>query len=547
MNMPLWFSNLTFWSAQVALLVLAAGFLPRLFQIHQPRVLIVYWRALLAIALVVTFLQPWHRAQSIAAFEIGTDTAGAGVIPASSHALARWHLPSLPVIAQIVGVVILAGIAARLAILVLGLLRLRQFRQASSPISALAESAVVLEDMRLLIDARAEFRISSDVDSPVTFGFAAPVILLPERFPLMDARFQAAIACHELLHVRRRDWLHHLSEEILRAAFWFHPAIAWLIARIRLTREQVVDLEVIKLTKARKTYMEALLEFTARRPLAAAIPAPPFLVERQLIERVALMLKEVRMSRTRLIASLAVISCCVALAVTLAARTFPLKGEPLLSQAAPTSGVTGGISGGVEGGVGGELAKQQHVDEPNVDRSTIWIDTVKRGPMVRQVRGLGTLIHADSGNLAARITLPEFMVKDMHPNQNAAIASKDDPWTKGHVHSVSREVVNGTVAVDITFDAVPGWASEGREIDATIDIEKLDNILYVGRPVHVTANSTASLFKMPRDGNEAERVTAKFGRSSVNAIEVLDGLKEGDKIILSDMSSWDNFNRIQIK
>src|SRR5215475_1240229 len=162
--------------------------------------------------------------------------------------------------------------------------------------------------MRSLVNARAEFRLSAQVKSPVTFGFATPVILLPERVISMSARAQAAIVCHELIHVLRRDWAHHLAEEIIRGTFWFHPGIAWLIGRVRLAREQVVDRQVLTLTNARKTYLEALLEFASNRPFTAAIPAPPFLVERQLAERVALMLKEVRMSRTRLIASLAAIA-----------------------------------------------------------------------------------------------------------------------------------------------------------------------------------------------------------------------------------------------
>src|ERR1700726_4423558 len=137
----------------------------------------------------------------------------------------------------------------------------------------------------------------------------------------MDTRFQSAIACHELLHVRRHDWAHHLSEEIVRAALWFHPAIAWLIARGRLAREQVVDLEVVRLTKARKPYLEALLEFAAGHAPAAAIPAPPFLSERQLAERVALMAKEVHMSRRRLVVSLIAIACCLAVTATLAVWT----------------------------------------------------------------------------------------------------------------------------------------------------------------------------------------------------------------------------------
>jgi TonB family protein len=364
MNTPYWFSNLTYWSAQVALLVLAAGFLPYIFKIRQPRVLLIYWRALIAVSLLLPFAQPWHRPEIFSTINyaprIGEFTPI--VIATSAPPVAHWYFPSAQITAEIIGVIILAGIAARFTILVLGLVKLRQFRRASSPISNHAESSALLNEMRVRVNTGGEFRLSSDVASPVTFGLTTPVILLPERFPSLDAQYQSAIACHELLHVRRRDWAHHLSEEILRVAFWFHPAIAWLIARIRLSREQVVDLEVIKLTDARKPYLEALLEFTNSRALASAIPAPPFLVERQLAERVALMLKEVRMSRTRLIASLTAIAACLGVVATLAVWTFPLKAAPHYSlppiQSTDTavvhvvpgliiSGITQGVPGGV--------------------------------------------------------------------------------------------------------------------------------------------------------------------------------------------------------
>jgi TonB family protein len=332
MNTPYWFSDLAYWSAQVALLVLAAGFLPHIFKIRQPRVLLIYWRALIVVSLLLPFAQPWHQSESFAninfAPRIGEFTP---IVIATSAPAPHWHFPSAQIIAEIIGLIILAGIAARFTILALGLIKLRQFRQSSSPISNHAESSAVLDDMRVRVNTVGEFRLSSDVSSPVTFGLTAPVILLPERFPTLHAQYQSAIACHELLHVRRRDWAHHLSEEILRAALWFHPAIAWLIARIRLSREQVVDLEVIKLTDARKPYLEALLEFTNSRALATAIPAPPFLVEGQLAERVALMLKEVRMSRTRLIASLTAIAVSLAVVATLVVWTFPLKAAPRIS------------------------------------------------------------------------------------------------------------------------------------------------------------------------------------------------------------------------
>jgi beta-lactamase regulating signal transducer with metallopeptidase domain len=573
MNTPLWFSNLLFWSAQVAVLALAAAFLPRLLQLRQPRVLLAYWRALLAVAFLLPVIQPWHRVPAFSAFVIAPDVTNVAATPIP--VASPWNFPSLELIVRILGVAILAGIAVRFAILALGLLKLRQFRQASSSISSFAETATVLEEMRAILKTRAEFRLSSDVLSPVTFGFTAPVILLPAHFPALDARFQSAIACHELLHVRRRDWAHHLLEEVIRAIFWFHPAIAWLIARVRLAREQVVDLEVIELTNARKTYLQALLEFTASRA-AAPIPAPPFLVERQLAERVALMLKEVRMSRTRLIASLTAISCCIVLAVALAIWTFPLKAAPRFPQNPPQSGiaqgvsggVTGGISAGINGGVSGATAVTPSVqgvnggiaggisggvgtavrgtsfsDIPTVESNTIWTDTVKRGPMVRQVRGLGTLVRAKDFTIA-KVLLPESMTREVHANQNAAISTQKGPLATGHVISVSREVVNGTVAVDIALDAVP--TKFPTQIDATIDVEKIDNVLYVGRPVHGAQNSTIPLFKIVKDGIEAVRVEVKLGRVSVNTIEVLDGLKEGDKIILSDMSSYDNADRVHI-
>jgi beta-lactamase regulating signal transducer with metallopeptidase domain len=580
MNTPLWFSNLIFWSAQVALLVLAAGFLPRLFQIRQPRVLLVYWRALLAISLVLPIIQPWHRLPGAAAIVIAPDITAVRVVPASSPAVSHWHFPSLPLIAQIFGAVILVGIAVRFAILAMGLLKLRHLRRASSPISLFPESAAALEGMRARLEISTEFRLSPNVDSPVTFGLAAPVVLLPERFPSVDAQFQAAIACHELLHVRRHDWAQHLAEEILRATLWFHPAIAWLIARVRLAREQVVDLEVIRLTQERKPYLEALLEFATGRSRIAAIPAPPFLVERQLAERVALMLKEVRMSRTRLIASLTAISCCIAFAVILVVSTFPLKAAPRPGQNPPIGGVVGGVangvaggvasgvakgvaqgvlggvidgvSGGVNGGTGGGVAggvggSSSH-DIPTVENNSIWTDTVKRGRMVRQVRGLGTLVRAeDSAGLVARVALPVVQAADLKPNQSATVDTRLG-IVKGHVRGINASASDGTRTVYVSLDGpLPEGAVADLPIDATIDIEKLDNILYVGRPVHGAANTSVSLFKIVKEGAEAVRVNVKLGRSSVNTIEVLDGLQSGDKIILSDMSAYDNADRIHLK
>ena len=561
MNLPMWFSNVLSWAVQVGLLALAAALLVRFFRIREPRFLLVFWRSLLAVSLALPLLQPWHRPASIPTITVLSE---APLEPPSAPAVPRSHLLSIEVLAEGVAIVVLAGVIARFLLLGIGLVKLRRLRQASSPVPAGSESSAILDEMRTRLRADAEFRLSSRIDSPVTFGFIYPVILLPERFLSLDARFQSAIACHELLHVRRRDWAHHLAEEVVRSAFWFHPAIAWLISRIRLAREQLVDLEVLTVTSARKVYLEALLEFTGNRAHIAAVPAPPFLAECQLVERVALMLKEVRMSRTRLIASLGVISCCLALVVGLAARSFPLKGAPLPTQSAPKTGITGGVAGGVSGtasggvsggisggiaggingGVNGEIAKTQGGGEPSVAYNTIWTDTVKRGPMFRQIRGLGKLVSAADSTLVARITVPVFLTVDLRPNQSATVDTRMG-LVKGHVVSINAS--GDTCSIDVALDvALPERATVGLSIDATIDIEKLENVLYVGRPVHGEANTSIGLFKISKDGLEAQRVSVKLGRSSVNTIEVLDGLQAGDKIILSDMSEFDSADHIRI-
>ena len=667
MEMPLWFANLVFWSVQVALLVLTAGVLPRALKLRQPRVLFAYWRSLLATSLLLPFIQPWHRPREGAPMVISADLVGVSLPAPSRPAAGHWHLPSLQTIAPLLGIVILVGIALRFAILALGLLKLHRLRDSSRPIASARESAAVLRAIATLVAAPAEFRLSAEVESPVTFGLMAPVVLLPERFRTLDPRFQSAIACHELLHVRRRDWAHHLGEEVLRAVFWFHPAIAWLVSRVRLAREQIVDLEVVRLTEARKPYLESLLEFTNGRTPIAAIPAPPFLSERQLVERMALMLKEVRMSRKRVIASLVAISCCLVLVIALAAWTFPLEGAP---QPAPSArvrqenldrrvpllrrievrhhdftgdvlsdkvvndeqtrlnqlpgrltvetaydqakagkmagvledfwgergitvevrtaltpygrsagyanlqfdvykqtilpgrleggiaggvaeGVSGGVAEGIRGGISGPLSTHPSADEPSVDDSTIWLDTVKRGPMLREVRGLGTLGGAEgSENSLAKVTLPALLAADVRPNQNATIDTRKGlvKGLKGHVISLSPSSSDGTRTVTITLDASlpPGFRGQALEVVATIDVEKLDNVLFVGRPIHSSPNTAVFLYRITNNGSEAVRTYAKLGRASVTTMEVLDGLKEGDKVILSDMSSVGEAERVRI-
>ena len=139
---------------------------------------------------------------------------------------------------------------------------------------------------------------------------------------------QDAILCHEILHVRRRDWLFTLVEELVRSVFWFHPAIWWLLGEIGLAREQVVDRQVVELTRSRDEYLDALLAIAGAKPRLDLAPAPLFLRKRHLKQRVVSIMKEVRMSKTRSISSLAAGLGILALACWFVTATFPLAAAP---------------------------------------------------------------------------------------------------------------------------------------------------------------------------------------------------------------------------
>jgi HlyD family secretion protein len=188
------------------------------------------------------------------------------------------------------------------------------------------------------------------------------------------------------------------------------------------------------------------------------------------------------------------------------------------------------------------------VDPPSVDGDDIWTATVKKGSMLWQVRGIGTLVSSGhSANLIARVMVPDTFVADMRLNQNAEVDTRN-VTTLGHVSYISPSSSNAMRSVDIMLDSpLPVGAGANLQVDAIIELGKLDNIQYVARPVHANQNSLIGVFRVVDDGGRAVRVDVKFGRASVNAIEVLSGLKEGDKIIPSDMIAWDNFDQIRLR
>ena len=154
---------------------------------------------------------------------------------------------------------------------------------------------------------------------------------------------------------------------------------------------------------------------------------------------------------------------------------------------------------------------------------------------------------ADPKKLKAEIKIAETQAKDVVIGQKATIDTRNGV-VKGHVSRIDPSVQNGTVTVDVAIDdPLPQGARPDLSVDGTIEIENLKDVLFVGRPVHGQSDSSIGIFKVVEEGAEAVRINVKLGRSSVNTIEVVQGLQVGDKVILSDMSAWDNFDRIRLK
>jgi RND family efflux transporter MFP subunit len=149
--------------------------------------------------------------------------------------------------------------------------------------------------------------------------------------------------------------------------------------------------------------------------------------------------------------------------------------------------------------------------------------------------------------LKAALQIAETQARDIQIGQPATVDTHNGV-IPGHVTRIDPSVVNGTRTVDVTLDGpLPAGAVPQLSVDGTIDLERMTDVLFVGRPALGNENTTLSLFKIDPDGKGATRVPVKVGRASVNDIQVVEGLHEGDTVILSDMSRWDNVDRIRLE
>ena len=316
-------ANIVAYGLQVTVLVAAAAALARAFRIEEPRALLAYWRTLLLVCLVFPLCQPWKtvtppaRESAVVVTTARAVALSGGVAPPASGPV-TWPIGDLVLI------VFAAGVAGRALWLTIGACALRRLRRDASPLAPLPDAVRHAQER---LGARAAVLVSDRVKGPITFGLLRPVIVFPPTVLAMPDHVLEAIAYHELLHVRRRDWLAEILEEMVRMVLWFHPAVWWLIGRIQLTREQVVDRAAIQLTDSRDRYVEALVAVALSNAPSAFTPVSAFLRRHVLKKRVARILQETTMTTRRLMASLTASAALLALAATFAVRSFPLEAE----------------------------------------------------------------------------------------------------------------------------------------------------------------------------------------------------------------------------
>jgi protein TonB len=323
-------ANFLAYAAQVTLVVLACAGLPRVLGLRAPSVQYVFWRTVLVVCLLLPIVQPWrpHVMVFVPAPSQGGLLAPAPPAPGPPPAAGQaapfdW--------AAALGLVLAVGVIARLAWIGLGTLRLRRMRRRAT------EAAFGFDDVRQTIGVTAQILWSSDVRHPVTFGVLEPVVLLPIALKSADLPAQRAVVAHELNHAKRRDWAWVVAEEVVRSVFWFHPAIWWLVSRVQLARETVVDELSILVTNARRTYLDTLLAFADDTGLASS---PAFSARRHLFHRVMLLSKEGQMSSIRVAMSSCVLILALGGGTWEAVKAFPLYGGVTQDQTPPRDPVS---------------------------------------------------------------------------------------------------------------------------------------------------------------------------------------------------------------
>ena len=186
----------------------------------------------------------------------------------------------------------------------------------------------------------------------------------------------------------------------------------------------------------------------------------------------------------------------------------------------------------------------QSLEVPAGDSGVVSDLTLQLGQWVLAGTVLAKVVQP--GRLKAVLQIPETQAKDVTIGQKAAIDTRNG-IIPGRVVRIDPNAINGTVVVDVALDAaLPPGARPDLSVDGKIEIDRLEHVLYTGRPANGQSNSMVPMFKLTEDGHYADRVQVQVGRASVSTIEIQRGLKVGDSVVLSDMSQWDNADRVKI-
>ena len=329
MTVSLW--SLAAYALQLAALVTVAFAAMWMLRIRIPRHSLRLWQAVLAIALLLPLAQVGRVEPS--ALQVFAGTISAAALSESAALIVPAGLDP----GRIVLLIVAAGIGARLLWLGLGLIKLRSIVARASLDDRFAD---ITGELTGSLGVTATVWVSDDLEGPATVGLIQPVVLLPPSVRHMSAAVQRAIICHELLHVKRLDWLQTLGEEVWRSLLWFHPHAHLMASKLSLAREMVVDEQTILITRDRRAYAEALLAFSNPQP--HVIGLTPFIGRRTLSQRISLIAEEASMSRHRALA-IAFIALTALIAITAAAvDRFPMFAT-LQAQSAvykPGNGVT---------------------------------------------------------------------------------------------------------------------------------------------------------------------------------------------------------------
>jgi len=215
-------------------------------------------------------------------------------------------------------------------------------------------------------------------------------------------------------------------------------------------------------------------------------------------------------------------------------------------QQAPQSGSSQSWSNGPISAQSVSSTSSQSQLPPVVNRSTIIVAFVERGRMTIDRRGLGVLAPADYGRLKAVIQMTAIQAKGIRIGQPASINTRQG-IISGKVINVGLDDSDGVIPVDISLEGdLPQGAIAGMNVDGFIEVDRLDDVLYLQRPEFGREGGVSSLFKLEEDGATASRVLVKFGKAGVTVVEILEGLNVGDKVIISDMSGYAGVNTIRL-